>query len=212
MTDSAVVSVAGLAIAAMIWFAVQGQLRDANRIAIVAVLASIACVANIVIPLPNVELTTPIIILVTLTLGMPTAITVAVVATLAGDLIGGIGIWTAWQIVGFTITTCIARACGAAISDGARRPIDTPLLLIITAFATIVFDLVTTLGGLYSAAAIPDGKVGSVLLLGLPYTVVHVTGTCVAMLIVGKPLLQLLWRAQRRLSTNSQHYDVARGR
>jgi len=190
----------------------------------VAVTLGIGAAAfNLVVPVPNVEATTLVVVSLALRLGAAEAVLAGTIAVVGTGVAGGIGVWTAWQVVGFgiialavsAITTATTR--GKARSPGPRRP----FLLACVAGGTVFYDLLLTASGtwLLVDGAAWGSAVRAALLLGAPFTFTHLAANLALAWLAGASLGQALERARARAATvpgrgsasHVQHRNVARG-
>lgn len=199
--SAALVLLAGLLLAAgaAAWSA---RAADGSaRVALVAVLGVVAAAFNVVVPIPSVEATTTVVLCTAIVLGARTATAVALVAIVASSVAGGVGPWTAWQVL-----AAVGIALAGALVGRAARDVDwyaTGRLVqlgCVAALAATGWDVVTTAGSAVALGASGvDGRLGSLLLLGAPFTLTHAAFTATFTAIGGPPLLHALGRARHRL-------------
>jgi energy-coupling factor transport system substrate-specific component len=179
-------------------------LDSANRVAVVVLLSAFATAFNLVVPMPNVEATTTVVVCTALTLGLRPAIAVGILAVLGTSITGGLGLWTGWQVLGMSLVASLAATFGPAARDvvaGAGRV----RLGCLVALATVAYELVVTMptvqlaGAGRSAGGFLEGMVALVL-LGLPFTIVHVIATVALTLVAGPALVAALERSRNRLA------------
>lgn len=198
------VLLAGLLLAAAGWVWSTRSIDGAARVAIVAVLGVTAAAFNVVVPIYSVEATTTVVLCAALVLGARTGAAVGLVALVASSVTGGIGIWTAWQVVAVVVVALIGAALGIAGRDADWfAPRRVALLGVGAVIATLCWDVITTVGSMLSIAPAPgasivDQLVAS-LLLGATFTATHVAFTTIFTVVGGPPLLHALARARPRL-------------
>lgn len=197
--NAVLVLVAGIALAACAWSWSMRSLDGAARMAIVAVLGVTAAAFNVVVPVWSIEATTTVVLCTALVLGVRTGIAVGLVAMVASSVTGGIGVWTLWQSVAVVVVACMGAALArtASHADWFRQP-RLGLLAISAAVAAIAWDVVTT-GGFVLTLAPAGTSLGSALLLGLSFTIVHACFCAALTAVGGPPLIHALARARPRL-------------
>lgn len=196
----------GIALATIAWrWSIRG-VGGASRIALVAVLGATAAAFNVVVPIPSIEATTTVVLCTAIVLGVRMGAAVGLVAVVGSSLAGGVGAWTAWQVVAVTVVAAVGALAGRAV---AARDVDwfTPApriaLAIAAAVATLAWDVVVTAGGVASYATQPGltplEQVVSALLLGAAFTLVHVVFSTAFTVVGGPSLLHALERSRPRL-------------
>jgi hypothetical protein len=196
---------AGFAAAALVWAGcVRSRgMNDPDRVAISVSLGVLAAIANLIIPIPSIELVTVCVVCVAATFGLGSATMLAVIAVLGTGLGGGLGPWTAWQIVGFVTVAALGALAGS------RRESSIVPLCVAVALGTVFYDVLLTATSLQLtgvAASLPyPAALRGALLLGLPYTVLHVTANVVLAATVGRSLMRTLERARQRTERPSVH-------
>lgn len=204
--SAALVLVAGLLLAFAAWRWAASGIDGAARVALVGVLGVTAASFNVVVPIPSIEATTTVVLCTSLVLGARTGIAAGLVAVVGSSVAGGVGAWTAWQVVAVTCVALLAATVSRVLPSGgdwstARRGMVLAALAIVS---TIVWDVIVTAGGIASYATQPGlsalEQVVAALLLGAAFTAVHVAFTTAFTVVGGPPLLHALERARPRLS------------
>jgi energy-coupling factor transport system substrate-specific component len=183
-----------LAVASWVW-AVRGT-GDAHRVAVVATLAVLASVFNLVVPVPSIEVTTLVVVCAALFVDTRCAVAIGVLCTAMGGAFGGIGPWTVWQVVALLVLAIGAgafRASARTAPDHVLRVLVVGLVVV----GVIVYDIITTLGGLLSVVGVADPI--AALLLGAPFTLVHAASSTVISVIAAPSLVRALRRVGQRL-------------
>jgi len=190
------------------------SMRDVDsstRVALAAVLGVAATAFNIVVPIPSVEMTTTTVLCVAVALGMRMGIATGLVAVIGSSVAGGVGAWTVWQIVGMAVIASAGAAVGTALRAARgdiRRDgvIDIAMLGCVTALVTLGYDVVVTVPSALMLAPVsgstPAHQAWTMLLLGAPYTAVHVVACVLLTITCGPPLLFTLSRARVRLAAD----------
>lgn len=201
----------GAAIASAVWAWSIADVRTNNRIAIIATLAGIATAFNLIIPISNVEATTLVVVCSSVVLGWRSATVVGIVCCVASGAVAGIGPWTAWQAASFALI-----AAGVALwRTLARRAGGVPSaveMVVMTVLVTIVYDVVLTATTISAvgvpAATTPAHAVVAALLLGIPFTIMHVVGNVALAMLFGNALIAALQRAAVRLTADREPLPV----
>lgn len=203
-----VVVLGGLGLLLVVWAWSGRALDSANHVAVVVVLGTFAAAFNLVVPVPNVEATTTLVVCTAAVLGMRAAVAVGLVAVLGTGITGGLGIWTGWQVVGMSVVAAggslLPRGAVSALSSGRRRW----WLASWAGVLTIVYELVVTLPtanlvGVTQSVGGFDDRVLGLFLLGLPFTAIHCATNVMFVSLTGPSLIAALRRASMRLSLSS---------
>lgn len=202
---------AGAALALACWWWAVRRLDGSSRMAIVVALGVAASAFNIVVPIPNVEATTTMVLCTALLLGAPSGAAVGLVAVIATSVTGGVGMWSVWQIVGMAVVALAGGLLGYVAGHRADWfDLRSGLLLQgAAAIATCCYDVIVTVPTVLilspmppsgtTAATTPLEQAIAALLLGVPFTLVHVVFVMAFTAIAGPPLLFTLGRARLRL-------------
>jgi hypothetical protein len=191
---------AGLAVLVVLVHVGTSALRGGNELALVATLGGLAAACNIIVPIPNVELTTTVVACVAIALGARLASATSLVAVLGTGLVGGLGLWSAWQVASLAIVAVAVAPFGArllaALLDSTHER-----WILATALAVLVpvCDAIVTAGSLSSVGAAPGTSIVVVLVAGLPFSLVHAAWVAAVTLVAGPSLLRALARARTRV-------------
>jgi hypothetical protein len=191
----------GCSMAIAIWvIGISARDRSAaDRVCLAVVLGVLAAACNLIIPIPNVEVATTLVMVAAVTLGVRTSLLVGAIAVLGSSLSGGVGPWTAWQIVGFAAVAVVARA----VLGDATRARHVWALAATAVLATLVYDALVTGTSLQltgATAGMPASEAfRTAMLLGLPFTLLHVMTNVVCAVAIGPPLIDGLARARGRM-------------
>lgn len=198
--------IGAIAGAAVVWWWSLRSMHGANELAVAVVLATCAAAFNLVVPIPNVEATTMMVVCSSLVLGVRVASIVGALAVLATGITGGLGYWTAWQVLGYAVVAVLSVVLLFAWNR--RHDVSTlhPLVLAgVTVIVTGAYDIIVTVPGvqiaLTSGASFSSAMQGA-LLIGAPFTLVHIGATTAMTAVAGPPLIRALTRARRRLSSS----------
>ena len=174
-----------------------GGAGDARRAAVVASLATLASVFNLVVPLPSVEVTTLVVVCCAVMVDVRVAISVGVICTLAGGAFAGVGPWTVWQVLGLVLVAVLvgssSRWLRSLMLDETRVA---PTVSMVVVVSVMVYDVITTAGGLVSVTG--STRFIDAMLLGVPFMVVHVVTSCVLAWIAAPSLVRALHRVRSR--------------
>lgn len=204
---AALALIGGMVLAVGVWLAAARSAADATRMSLVAVLGVSAAAFNVIVPIASVEATTTTVLCTAAALGARTGLGVGAVAVLGSSIAGGLGPWTPWQLVGVAAVAAVGAATGAA----ARRAAgpggsDARLALAAAAaVATLAYDVVVTVPTLLVLAPGEGpvaGQAGAALLVGAPFTLVHVLATTAMTWAAAPALLHCLARARLRFDVD----------
>lgn len=177
-----------------------GAARSPVSVAVLATLATLGSVFNIVVPVSNVEATTTLVACVALVLGFRSGLLVGVLAVIGTGIASGFGVWTGWQVAGFAVV-----AAGMVLVGSLSRAVPSawrwPSLGAAIALLTLAYDVVLSLP---SAGMLPGAagmaSLPALLLLGAPFTLTHVVGNVIIFLAIGPSLVHALERARVRIA------------
>lgn len=164
---------------------------NAKSIALMSMLITLSVVSRIaLIIIPNVQATTVVIILSSFILNPVGAVIVAVGSVLVSNLILGMGIWTLWQILAWSL---IGLASGLVGKYHKKLP-----LIIIALYAGLCG---LAFGFLISIPMIP--MIGSVTgfwiyyLAGLPFDIAHAIGNTIFMYLLYPVFFKIINKHKR---------------
>jgi energy-coupling factor transport system substrate-specific component len=192
-----VVALASLCLISLIgWQSIARGAWTSNHLAVVAALAALASIGRVVLGgVPNVEPVTPIVVCVTIALGLRMGIAVGVLSVLCSNLVLGHGPWTLWQIVGYSAVAIVAHVVS-------RREPSTVELVSIAGLGAIVYELILTYASVTIFIQGGDATYLRSLVIGMPFIVVHVVAVSAMTAVIAQPVLQTLRRARRRLDAS----------
>lgn len=185
----------------------QASATNEHRMALIATLGVLAAVYNVVIPVPNVEATTLVVVASALVLGGPFAASVGVVAIIGTSSVSSVGVWTLWQIVATCAIAVVAGIVGGVMRGTARGSSDAlvwrswaarAVALVLVAGSTIVYDVFTTWTSLATFGGVHQ-RFDTALLAGVPFYVVHLVASTTLAALVAVSLLEALERVRPRL-------------
>lgn len=186
------------AVVVALWRWASTSAAHARMATVQVTLAMCAVAFNVVVPISNIEATTLVVVCAAVCLGLRSAVVVAIISVLGTDVVGGFGVWTVWQVIGFVLVAALARASRVLLRDGMREQATLALMLCVVGVGTLVYDLVVTIGTtamLTPGADMSPHGIGALVLLGLPFTVTHIIGNLVIFVVGAPPLMRALRRA-----------------
>jgi energy-coupling factor transport system substrate-specific component len=145
------------------------------KLTLLALLAALAVVGRFIFSfLPNVQPVTSIIIICGIVLGPIAAIFLTLLTTFLSNMLLGMGIWTIWQVVSWSIIGLISGLLGKA-----KFKMSMPILIIYAIFCGYFYGLIISLTT-YQIT----GKFLPYYLMGLPFDTYHAIGNAVFMLLL----------------------------
>jgi hypothetical protein len=160
-------------------------MRQSRKIAIIAIMASLALVGNyVLVAVPNVELGTTILFITAYIFGFTVGASSAFIMSIVFSVINPWGafiphVWIS-QVIGWLFITATAAIMGHEKPREYIPPVFDVELLIMGAFLTMFFDLVTNLG--YSWAFNIPYEIA--LIAGLPLMALHVISNALLFALV----------------------------
>lgn len=156
------------------------------RLTLISLLAAVCVVGRITFQfLPNIQPVTTIIIISSLMLGIIPAICIAIITTYVTNLFLGMGIWTIWQMVGWSFIAIIAGVLGKS-----RKFTNLPILTFFSFIAAYIYGLILNLGTFTFA-----GNFLPYYLAGIPFDTLHGIGNVIFMMIL-YPILSKIFSAK----------------
>jgi energy-coupling factor transport system substrate-specific component len=141
------------------------QLRT---ITLVSMLATLAVVGRLYLQLiPNVQPVTAIIIICSMLLGIRKAVSLAVVSTIVSNLVLGMGIWTLWQIIAWSLIAILFGFMGKL-----RLPL--PVNALLAGVSGLVYGLIISIPNY-----IFFGNFWIYYLAGLSFDISHAIGNVI---------------------------------
>lgn len=154
------------------------------KLTLIALLAAIGIAGRVFfVFIPNVQPMTAIIIICGLLLGPFEAILLAIVATFASNMVMGMGIWTVWQIISWSL---IGLLSGILVKVFKRIPIY--MIIIFAVFAGYLYGFIISLMT-YQIT----GAFWPYYLAGLPFDTNHALGNGVFIALL-YPIISKLMR------------------
>lgn len=159
------------------------------KLTLIAVLSALAVVGRYAFQfVPNVQPVTTIIIISAFFLGPVSGVLLAVLTTYLSNMVMGMGLWTLWQIVAWSIIGVCSGVLGNILKKNAL-----PGLVIFSLLAGYFYGVVMSLAN-YMVA----GKFLSYYLLGLPFDTYHAVGNAIFMVLLFPVLSRIFNRYQKQ--------------
>jgi energy-coupling factor transport system substrate-specific component len=159
------------------------------KLTLIAVLSSLAVVGRIFFQfIPNVQPVSAIIILLGFYLGPLAGITIAAITTYVSNLVLGMGIWTIWQIIAWSLIGVLSGVLGIIKW---RNPIY--ILVAFAIFSGYLYGFILSITNFAIA-----GKFLPYYLAGLPFDTNHAIGNGVFMIIL-YPVLARLFKQNNKI-------------
>ncbi|WP_114353861.1 ECF transporter S component [Saliterribacillus persicus] len=170
---------------------------NVHRISLIAVLAALAVVGRFAFQfIPNFQPVSAIIIITGFMLGPVSAIFIAIVSTYLSNLILGMGLWTIWQIIAWSIIGLISGLLGKV---SLPKPII--WLTIYSVFAGYLYGFLISVGTFSYA-----GEFLPYYLAGLIFDTNHAVGNGIFTVLLF-PILQRLFK-QYLSNSSIKHTNI----
>lgn len=145
------------------------------RLTLISLLAAVCVIGRIAFQfLPNIQPVTTIIIIAGVMLGILPAIFIAIITTYITNLFLGMGIWTIWQMAGWSLIAVIAGMIGKN-----KKFHHTLLLALFGFFSAYLYGLILSLGSFTVA-----GKFLPYYLASIPFDTLHGIGNIIFMILL----------------------------
>jgi len=152
------------------------------KITLLALLAALAVVGrSVLVFIPNVQPVTALIIICGIILGPGAAVILAILTTFLSNMILGMGIWSIWQIISWSLIGIISGLLGKFF-----RKVPLYIIILFAAFSGYFYGFVISLTT-YQIT----GKFWPYYLAGLPFDTNHAIGN-VVFIIVLYPMISYL--------------------
>lgn len=174
--------------------AFEGRRPQARELVAIAVMASIAVAARVLIPLPNFKMIFAIIMISGIAFGSETGFMVGAIAAFASNFFYGQGMYTPWQMFAYG-----AGGMVAGFAFAKKRLPRNRVVMGIFGFAAVVLligPLLDTSSIFLMLPVISWDTVWPLYLSGLSVNLIQGICTFVSMVILAKPLLEKLERVK----------------
>ncbi|SHN20109.1 ECF transporter S component [Gracilibacillus kekensis] len=156
------------------------------KLTLISLLAALCVIGRISFQfLPNVQPVTTIIIIASAMLGVLPGIFIAIISTYLTNLFLGMGIWTIWQMIAWTVIAMLSGLLGKY--EKSNKMI---AFLLFSILAAYIYGLVVNIGSFTYA-----GSFLAYYLAGIPFDTMHAIGNGAFMLIL-YPILVRLFQHQ----------------
>lgn len=184
------------------FFSFEARKPQARELVILAVMATLAVVGRVAIPLPNFKAITGIIMITGIAFGPHAGFMTGSIAAFASNFFLSQGPWTPWQMIAYGLGGFLA---GALFHGKTPRTTKNRLVsnvaLAVFGFASVML-LVGPLLDICSVftfgAEITPSFVLAVLAAGLPHNVIHALSCAATLLVLNRPLLGKLERLKTK--------------
>jgi energy-coupling factor transport system substrate-specific component len=161
-----------LLIVGLLW-RLELRLPAGREYALLGIIATVGIAGRVLLePLPNVQPVTILLFLVGAQLGWRRGVLLAIVITLVSNLFLGHGIWTLYQVVGWSLVAWGGWKLSTWLID-AEGVLDTRRLVVIGLLGALAFDWLVSLSVLHTQNF---DYLLRYILNGLPYDLYHVAG------------------------------------
>lgn len=186
---------AGLAVMALAFVRLAGQLST-REVAAVATLGALSAAGRVVFaPLPSVQPSTVLVILTGWVLGPAAGFTAGATTAFVSNVFLGQGPWTVWQMLAWGLTGAVAGVLG-------KREYAHPIRVIVVYAAVAGFAFSWLMDLWFWASFIYPHTVRSLLVtvaLGLGFDIMHAAGNVVFALLFAEKVVGMLERFRSRM-------------
>ncbi|MGL5766666.1 MAG: ECF transporter S component [Sarcina sp.] len=173
------------------------KIFNTRQIALIGVLSAFNIASRVTLQfLPNIKPVTSIIIMVSLIFGPKFGVSVAVVTTIVSNMLLGMGPWTIFQILAWSMISLLAGFIGTKISKPKIFP-----MAIFSAVCGFIFGFFVSLDKLLIAGpfAFITYYIG-----GLSFDLLHAIGNFAFYLMCAPIFIPLLNKQKRLIDSNKQ--------
>jgi energy-coupling factor transport system substrate-specific component len=167
---------------------------SSKEVALIGILAAITAASRIPFAaLPNIKPCTFLIIVTGLVFGSLAGAMVGSMTAAVSNIFFGQGPWTAWEMVAWSMVGIVAGYLGKRMKEITVRDIVLLGIVLGMAYNTLMdFSSWITFYKADPNLLIPT------FVAGLPFGALHITGNVIFALVLGKPVLTMFQRFQRR--------------
>lgn len=184
------------------FFAFESRRPQARELVILAVMSALAVAGRVAIPFPNFKAITAIIMITGVAFGPQAGFMTGAIGAFASNFFYSQGPWTPWQMMSYGMGGFLAGLLFYNRTSKIRgRGLLYRAALAVFGFISIVFlvgPLLDSCTIFTTGSRISCSFVLAVLASGLPHNVTHGLGCAVTLLILGKPLLDMLERLKTK--------------
>lgn len=162
-------------------------MNNTRKLTIMAMLVALTVVGRLMLTyVPNVQITTTMVIIISFLLSPSQAVMVAVASTLLTNIILGMGIWTIWQIIAWSIIGLISGLIGKI-----HHKIPLKVLSLYAGFCGMLYGFMVSI----PASKIVTDNFWAYYIIGLPFDIGHAIGN-VLFFFVFYPLFFRLFKSK----------------
>ena len=156
-----------------------------------ALIAVIGIIGRIILePLPNISPVTILLLLAGAHYGMRHGLLLATVIVVSSNLVLGHGLWTLYQVVGWSLVACVGAYLSTWLIDSDGK-LNVNRLIIVGFTSGFAFDWFVSLSVLHTQ---PISYLAPYLVQGFVYDLVHATGNLAFAAWLGVPISEMLKR------------------
>ena len=180
------------------FLAFEGRKPQARELVIIAVMAALAVVARVAIPIPTFKAIFAVIMISGMALGAESGFLVGAIGALGSNFFYGQGPYTPWQMMAYGMAGFIA---GFAYEKGLlkRKPIAMAIFGFVC-MPLVIGPMLDTCTVFLALAEINPQTVIPIYLSGLPVNISQGICTALTMLFFGEPLLEKLDRVKQKFA------------
>lgn len=191
------------------FFSFEERKPQARELAVIAVMSAIAAVSRMVVPIPNFKPIFAVIMISGIAFGPQTGFLVGAMSAFASNFFASQGPWTPWQMMAYGVAGLLA----GTLARG--RKMKKPLPLAVFGFVSVLLVIgpLLDLSSVFTMLTeITWAGVLSVFGYGLTVNVSQGISTAVTLLLVSKPLLQMLERIRVKYGILDQRsFEAGKG-
>lgn len=169
---------------------------QARELAVIAVLCALATASRFAIPLPHFKPIFAVIMIAGIAFGPQSGFLVGAVSAFASNFLVSQGPWTPWQMLAYGVAGLLA-GCFFRLKKVPRRPV----VMAVFGFVCVVSVVGVLMDCSTVFTALTTLKWSAVLFIlgqGLPANAANATCTAITLLLLGKPLLDILERIRTK--------------
>lgn len=156
-----------------------------------AVIAAIGIAGRIILePLPNISPVTILLLIAGVHYGVRHGLLLATIIVVSSNLVLGHGLWTIYQILGWSLVACAGAFLSTWLIDSDGK-LNINRLIIVGFTSGFAFDWFVSLSVLHT---LPISNLAPYLVQGLVYDLVHATGNIAFAVWLGAPISEMLKR------------------
>ena len=175
---------------------------QARELVTIAILAALAVIGRVAIPIPNFKAITGIIMISGMAFGTQAGFLVGAVAAFAANFFYSQGPWTPWQMLAYGLAGFLAGLvfCGRDFKFKKSAPKHAAVMAVFgfVVVVCIIGPLLDVCTIFTAGSVITKEFAIAIFTSGFPYNIIHGIGTAVTLFIIGRPLLGKLDRIKTK--------------